>query len=68
MIPDSTASKEAWRPNEAERFGIAFGLTESEIQWAVQTRDRAIEYIIKSCKDAKDYVAKFSKEMEELYR
>jgi hypothetical protein len=67
VVPDGNVTKNAWRPIERERLGIAYGFSEDEIRWAVQTRDLAISETIDRSEDAKVHVYRFATEVSKIY-
>jgi hypothetical protein len=40
VVPDPNMTKEAWVPDERDRYGIAYG--EEDIPWAISTRDKLL--------------------------
>lgn len=43
VIPDSKISKEKWRPEIENRYGIAYGW--NDLDWAISTRDDLLNYL-----------------------
>lgn len=41
VIPDDGVPKESWRPNEEDRYGIAYGF--EDLEWAIQTQNMVLE-------------------------
>lgn len=57
VIPQESISKEQWRPNPADRYGIAYGI--DDIQWAQETRANLISRIYEEKKKEKEMVLSF---------
>lgn len=62
VIPDENCSKEDWYPNETDRFGIAYGLDESELDWASKTKAKVLEHIHREHERSLQSVNSFLKE------
>ena len=43
VIPEYGVSKQEWRPNIEDRYGIAYGM--DELDWAVDTQDKTISVL-----------------------
>ena len=42
VIPDEGVSKEDWKPNVKDTYGIAYGL--NDVEYAIETKDKFLEY------------------------
>ncbi|MBC8796428.1 WavQ [Shewanella algae] len=45
VIPDDGITKEQWYPNAEDRYGIAYGLGESEVRNALETSSKVLERV-----------------------
>ena len=43
VVPQEGLSKEDWRPELANRYGIAYGW--DDVSWAVESRTKLIDYL-----------------------
>jgi len=59
VIPEAGVEKEEWRPELQLRYGIAYG--EDDLEWADNTRNEMIEYLIKGQLESDAKVREFAK-------
>lgn len=45
VVPDHGVSIEEWYPNETDRYGIAYGLNQVQLDWATQTKEKVFEHV-----------------------
>ena len=67
VMPKDGVPKDVWRPMEQERLGIAYGLDDQEIEWAVQTRDQELAFIRSLGEAARQDVRSFVDEVARIY-
>ena len=65
VIPDEGVSKEDWKPNVKDTYGIAYGL--NDIEYAIETKDKFLEYQNEIEQNNIDAVKKFVKLCEEYF-
>jgi hypothetical protein len=65
VIPDEGVSKEDWKPNVKDTYGIAYGL--DDIEYAIETKDKFLEYQKEIEQNNIDAVKKFVKLCEEYF-
>lgn len=65
VIPDEGVSKENWKPNVKDTYGIAYGL--NDIEYAIETKDKFLEYQNEIEQNNIDAVKKFIKLCEEYF-
>lgn len=65
VIPDEGVSKEDWKPNVKDTYGIAYGL--DDIEYAIETKDKFLEYQTEIEQNNIDAVKKFVKLCEEYF-
>lgn len=46
VIPDGKTSIDDWYPNIEDRYGIAYGLSEEQREWALKTKHKVLEHVI----------------------
>ncbi len=46
VIPDEETSIDDWYPNIEDRYGIAYGLSDEQREWAFKTKHKVLEHII----------------------
>ncbi|PWC19703.1 WavQ [Brenneria corticis] len=46
VIPDEKTSIDDWYPNLEDRYGIAYGLSEEQREWALKTKHKVLEHVI----------------------
>lgn len=67
VIPDEGVSKEQWYPNEEDRFGIAYGLTEEERTNARITSPLVIDRVTEQTQKSIHDVYKFTEEVNGFF-
>lgn len=65
VIPDEGVSKEDWKPNVKDTYGIAYGL--NDFEYAIETKDKFLEYQKEIEQNNIDAVKKFVKLCEEYF-
>jgi hypothetical protein len=65
VIPDEGVSKEDWKPNVKDTYGIAYGL--NDIEYVNETKDKFLEYQKEIEQNNIDAVRKFVKLCEEYF-
>lgn len=65
VIPDEGVSKEDWKPNVKDTYGIAYGL--NDIEYAKETKDKFLEYQKEIEQNNIDAVRKFVKLCENYF-
>ncbi len=45
VVPDHSVSIDEWYSNETDRYGIAYGLNQVQLDWAHQTKEKVFEHI-----------------------
>ena len=65
VIPDEGVSKEDWKPYVKDTYGIAYGL--DDIEYAIETKDKFLEYQKEIEQNNIDAVKKFVKLCEEYF-
>ena len=58
VIPEPSISKEEWRNEEVYRYGIAYG--EDDINWAISTKNKMIDFLELQKKENLEKVNKFA--------
>lgn len=46
VVPGENVSLEKWYPNESDRYGIAYGISEEQLAWADKTKHKVLEHIL----------------------
>jgi hypothetical protein len=46
VVPGEGVSLEDWYPNISDRYGLAYGFSEDQRAWAIQTKDKVFEHIL----------------------
>ncbi|MEH0833148.1 WavQ [Pectobacterium cacticida] len=67
VIPDEKKTIDEWYPNITDRYGIAYGLSESQRQWALETRHKVLEHIINEHEKCEHNVQICLKEIKEYF-
>ena len=65
VIPDEGVSKEDWKPNVKDTYGIAYGL--NDVEYAIETKDKFLEYQKEIEQNNINAVKKFVKLCEEYF-
>lgn len=65
IVPEEGVTKEAWRPNEADRHGIAYGYEDTE--WAIRTRPLLLDQLDSIEKASQESVREFRKKAERFF-
>lgn len=45
VVPGVGVKKEEWYPNKSDRYGIAYGTDQVELDWAMRTREKVLEHV-----------------------
>ncbi|MCH0693911.1 WavQ [Escherichia coli] len=64
VVPTDEQSVNDWYPNESDRYGIAYGFTEEQINWAAKTKDRVYSHIVTEHNKSIDRVINCLQEIE----
>ncbi|QKD70346.1 WavQ [Proteus terrae] len=67
VVPNDNMTKEQWYPSETDRYGIAYGFSESEIKFANKTRSKVLEHILNEHKKTFDIAKKFTEETQNFF-
>ncbi len=59
VVPNESMTREQWYPNESDRYGLAYGFSESELEWARNTKHKVLEHIEKEHEKSFDSVRSF---------
>lgn len=65
VVPDAGVSKEAWHPDPAERYGVAYGWDDRD--WARQTAGLLLEHMMQKERRSIDSVRDFLAEVGEYF-
>jgi hypothetical protein len=65
VVPQPGMSREDWQPDEADRYGVAYG--EEDIDWAIATRPLLIENYYREKRDEDDMVRNFLRILAERF-
>ncbi|MFQ1656708.1 hypothetical protein [Aeromonas veronii] len=68
VVPQEGVSKEQWHPNQADRYGLAYGFSERELNLAKQTKSKVLEYILGEHQRSFDNVNKFVEETKNFFQ
>ncbi|MEX9871333.1 WavQ [Providencia huaxiensis] len=67
VVPDDNVTKEQWYPLESDRYGIAYGFEENEIETANNTREKVLEHVLNEHNRTNNNVIKFIEETKEYF-
>lgn len=67
VVPGENVSIDSWYPNESDRFGIAYGITENQLEWARSTQHKVLEHVINEHKKTEERVLLCLQEIEEFF-
>ncbi|HCZ9269147.1 TPA: WavQ [Vibrio diabolicus] len=59
VVPNNNMTKEQWYPNETDRYGLAYGFDDSELEWASKTMHKVLEHIEQEHRKSFDSVRSF---------
>ncbi|WP_351009486.1 WavQ [Shewanella sp. S1-58-MNA-CIBAN-0166] len=62
VIPGYGVTKNQWYPDEKDRYGIAYGISKSELSWAAETKNKVFEHVHNEHAKSEDNVRLFVKE------
>lgn len=62
VSPEIGVTKEQWYPNASDRYGIAYGFDDTEIEWAKKTRHKVLEHVLNEHKKSYENVILFVQE------
>jgi hypothetical protein len=65
VVPQPGVSKEQWRPEERLRYGVAYGF--DDVNWALDTQDRALSALKDQEREANETVQRFIARCEEYF-
>lgn len=68
VVPDDNTSLTQWYPNETDRYGIAYGLSEEQLLWAEQTKHKVLEHILREHKKSDEQVIVCVNEMCDFFK
>lgn len=66
VVPEPGVSKQAWKTEEADRYGIAYG--EDDIAWAVTTREKLLDKLCRRRTEEDRMVRAFIAKCTDWYR
>ena len=61
IVPDAGMSVEEWRPDAESRYGLAYGDSQEQLEWAAQTRSSVLESMMRGENQAEESVLNFLK-------
>lgn len=67
VVPEEGKTREDYRSNEDISYGVAFGFSE-EVQYAISTRDKLIEYYKSINEEGKKQTQYFINECDKYYK
>lgn len=67
VVPEEGKTREDYRSNGDISYGVAFGFSEEEVQYAISTRDRLIEYYKSINEEGKKQARYFVVECEKYF-
>lgn len=67
VVPDKNITKNQWYPLETDRYGIAYGFEEDEINQANRTREKVLEHILIEHQKTHDTVIAFIEETSSYF-
>ena len=62
VVPDPDLSCEEWYPEEAQRYGLAYGFGEDQMSWARRTSHMVLDEFMQKERRVADNVADFARE------
>lgn len=68
VVPAANVSLNDWYPNVSDRYGIAYGCSEEQRDWAEQTKSKVLEHIIAEHKRVEICVARCIGEMTDFFK
>ncbi len=66
-VPEPGKTKEDYGSEYKDRYGVAFGMDEAEIEYAVRTRGQAVEKYRRMNREARESVRRFAQECEAYF-
>ena len=67
VVPGAGVTKDDWYPNESDRYGIAYGIEQDELNWAKTTQINVLEHVHREHERSFDSVINFLKESTEYF-
>jgi hypothetical protein len=68
VVPDEKTSITDWYPNEKDRYGIAYGFSEKQSDWAELTKNKVKDLVINEHSRSVDMVLVFIAEVENYFQ
>ncbi|MCA5921280.1 WavQ [Pectobacterium brasiliense] len=68
VIPEDNKSIDEWFPNIEERYGISYGLTKEQKQWASETKEKVLERIEAEHRNSENSVKICVREMLDFFK
>lgn len=68
VVPGEGITKEQWYSNPTDRYGLAYGFSEEELEWANQTRSKVLEHILNEHQRSFDNVVRFVDEVKAHFK
>lgn len=62
VVPDENTAIEQWYPKESDRYGIAYGFSSEQLEWAQNTSHLVKDHILEEHKRSEDCVVSFLNE------
>lgn len=62
VVPTEGVTKDQWYPDPADRYGLAYGFSQEELEWARQTKNKVLEHILSEHRRSSKNVEIFVKE------
>lgn len=67
VVPDERVSVTEWYPDEKDRYGIAYGLSEEQNNWAESTKDKVRKFVEREHSRSVDLVLAFVIEVNNYF-
>lgn len=68
VVPAENLSLESWLPDEADRYGVAYGFSDSQLKWAKSTKSDLIRQVERQNTDAVNSVKACLKDIENYFQ
>ena len=67
VVPDDNVAIDEWYPNPSDRYGIAYGVTPDQLNWAEKTKGYVLNHILEEHKRAEQCVISCLKEIQDYF-
>lgn len=68
VVPADGVSLVDWYPNVSDRYGLAYGFSEEQREWAAQTKAGVLQHIVTEHKNVEQCVVQCLAEMKDLFK